>query len=235
MSAHTSRSRVVLSGAAVLALALVSGCGGTKAPTVATPTTSSPTVTETPTPSATPSATPSETTAPATAAAGSATLTKAGTTLKIGEVANVQIEYAGSKWVGGLKVTALEKAPASDLKELGVRDDAGSVYYLRYDVTYLAGTTKYPPTGSNISWTRLHPLATQGARLSLINISRFKKCTTIVYKDGGGIDREKEELAVGETATNMCLPFVVDKGALAQVVHNFYDLDKKEDQTITWK
>jgi hypothetical protein len=216
-----------MAGAAVLALAVVTGCGSTKEPSVAAPATKSPAVTQTPTESASPSE-------PA-AAAGPATLTKSGTTLKLGEAANVPVEFAGSTWTGGLKITALEKAPAADYKELGVRDDAGTIYYLRYNLTYLAGATKFAPQGSDLSWTRLHPVSAEGAQVSLINIMRFKKCTTVVYKDGGGIDTAKAELKIGETATNMCLPFTVDKGTVTQVVHTFYDLDKKADQTITWK
>jgi hypothetical protein len=230
MSVHSTRFRVVASGAAVLALALVTGCGGTKEPAAA-PATSSPTVAET----TTASPAPSETTAPSQGAAASATLTKSGTTLKFGNAATVLVEKGHDEWTGSVKVTALEKAPASDFKALGVRDDVGSVYYLRYDVTYVAGKTQFEPEGGDLSSQRLHPIVAQGQRLSLLSISSFKKCTTLVYKDDGGIDHDKAQLTVGETATNMCVPFVVDKGTVTQVVHTFYDDVKKADQIITWK
>jgi hypothetical protein len=216
-----------MTGAAILALAVVTGCSSATEASVAAPAPTSPTVAPSPTESASPSESP--------AAAGSATLTKPGTTLKFGEAANVKVDFAGSEWTGGLKVTGLEKAPAADYKELGVREDSGTVYYLRYDVTYLAGATKFPPEGSNVSWTDLHPVSTTGARLSLINVMGFKKCTTGVYADDGGVDTDKARLKIGETATNMCLPFTVDKGTVTQVVHSFWDLDKKADQTITWE
>lgn len=95
------------------------------------------------------------TTPPAEAPAGSATLAKSGNH-KFGEVANVKFSSKGG-WIGALKVTALEKAPTSDYKELGVRDDAGGVYYLRYDITYISGKTTFPPEGYDLSATRLTP------------------------------------------------------------------------------
>lgn len=230
-------SRLALTGAAVLALAVATGCSSAKEPAAAAPPTSSTTAAKTPSEStsASPSESESATTAPSQAPAGSAALTPGGTTLAFGGVANVEIGGGKTHWVGGIKVTALEKAPAADFKDLGVRDDVGTVYYLRYDVTYLSGTTTNPPNGGDVSWVRLHPLGAQGQRMSLVNSPSFKKCTTIVYKDGGGIDHAKEDLTVGETATNMCIPFVVDKGTVTQVVHTIYDDVKKKDVTTTWK
>jgi len=143
-------------------------------------------------------------------------------------VANVEAGYGSDKWIGGVKVTSLEKAPASDYKALGIRDDAGTVYYLRFDVTHVSGTTTYPPNGSEVS--HLKPLFTQGQRVSSINVMHYPKCTTFVYKADGTMDSDKQKLEIGETATNMCQPFVVDKGTLTQVVHTFYDVKKNEDQ-----
>jgi hypothetical protein len=228
MPAHITRSRVVVGGFAVLALAVVTGCGSAKEPAAA-PTTSAPSASQEPTESAA----PSETTAPAEAPAGSATLAKSGTH-KFGETANVKLTSKGG-WIGALKVTALEKAPTSDYKELGVRDDAGSVYYLRYDITYVSGKTSSPPEGSDLNWSKLTPLATQDQRLQLSNTSRFKKCTVNVYKADGTTDRDKRELKLGDTATNMCNIFLLDKGTVSQVLYNNYDLDTKEDLKIIWK
>lgn len=219
---------MVGAGAAVLALALVSGCGSTKQPSAAAPATGSPSVSQTPTESAAPSEP-----APAPVPAGSTALAKSGTH-KFGEAATVKVSSKGG-WVGALKVTALEKAPTSDYKELGIREDAGSVYYLRYDVTYLSGTTKYPPEGYDVSASRLTPLTTQGQRLSLSNQSGFKKCTTNVFKADGTTDRDKRELKLGETASNMCNIYLLDKGAASQVLYSEYDLDTKVDLNITWK
>lgn len=228
MSAHITRSRVVVTGVAVLALAVVTGCGGAKEPSAA-PTTSAPSAAQTPTESAAPSVT----TPPAEVPAGSATLAKSGTH-KFGETANVKLTSKGG-WIGALKVTALEKAPRSDYKELGVRDDVGSVYYLRYDITYISGKTSLPPEGSDLNWSKLTPLTTQDQRLELSNTSRFKKCTMMVKKADGTTDRDKTELELGETATNMCSIFLLDKGTVSQVLYSDFDLDTKEDLNITWK
>jgi hypothetical protein len=160
-----------------------------------------------------------------------AALRKSGTTLKLGEAATIQVNNAGNKWIGSLKVTALEKAPASDLKDLGVRADAGSVYYLRYDVTYVSGTTKFPPAGDNISWTRLHPLGAAGQSLSKVNNPDFKKCSPIAYKKDGHMDFDKAKLTLGDTTTNMCSAFLIDKDTVTQVVHTFLDTAEKADQT----
>lgn len=229
MSARLTPSRVVVTGVAVLALAVLTGCGDAKQPSAA-PTTSAPSTTQTPTESAT----PSETTPPADAPAGSATLAKSGIH-KFGETVNVKVSAKGG-WVGALKVKALEKASVSDYKELGVRDDAGSVYYLRYDVTYIAGKTKYPPEGSDLDGAKLTPLATRDQGLQLTNgMQSFKKCTVMVKKADGTTDREKTELELGETATDMCTIFVLEKGTVSQVRFSDYDLDTKEELNIVWK
>jgi len=226
MSAHITRSRVVAAGAAVLALAVVTGCGSTKESPAAAPTTGSPSVSQTPTGSAAPpgTAAPAVTTTPANAPAGSATLTQAGTNLKFGQVANVEAGSGSDKWIAGLKVTALEKAPRSDYKEMGMRDDAGIVYYMRYDVTRLTGTMKSPPDANEAS--KAKPLFAEGQKVSRAVLIGYSKCAT-----SGG----KRTLEIGETATNKCETYVVDKGTLTQVTHSFFDSDKNERSTITWK
>ncbi len=253
-----TRSRAAAAGAALLAVVALAGCGEDEAPTAdapsapatseaapetsAEPTTPAEPTTEAPTseaPATTepaeeetteaeddPEETPSTSVPTASAAKG---LTKPGTTLKFGQSANVKVDYAGSTWIGGIKVTALEKAPKSDYKELGVRSDAGNVYYLRYDVTYLAGKTKYPPDGGQVSWTDLHPKFGSNQKLQLINNPGFDKCTTVVH------DNDEEELEQGETAKNMCHPFLVNKGKLTQVIHENYNDEKHEYEIITWK
>ena len=56
-----------------------------------------------------------------------------------------------------------------------------------------------------------------------------------VYKADGTTDSDKRKLKLGETATNMCNIYVLDKGAASQVLYNDYDLDTKVDLNITWK
>ena len=78
-------------------------------------------------------------------------------------------------------------------------------------------------------------MTAQGQRLTSIIGMAASPCSTFVYKANGDEDLNAEKLEIGETATNMCVPYMVDKGTLTQVVYKFYDFDKHEYQTVTWK
>ena len=147
-------------------------------------------------------------------------------------MANVEIGLQG-KWIGGLKVMSLKEAPASEYKKYGVRADAGKLYYLRYNVTHVSGKTKITPTGFDVR--DLKPLTAQGQKLSSIAGMQWSKCSTHAFAANGDRDQDAENIEIGQTATNMCQPFLVDKGTLTQVVHKVYDFDKNEYQTVTWK